>query len=302
MHPRFDVTRYVSSVTGFSVPEVITKMEDEKGLIELVLAVESNNSAAARGGPRGVVGRELMERILAGKVDFGKSFEVDLVIWRKRHHKHPFLTRLGGIPWRDRSLPWPTTESGQNYTFVGQYCLSEMISPVPFTPKSDLILVFSYDENLCSGTVLLEWGNTNLTDPVQEEDCPQPQFSVPQYFAELQRVTVYPDFHQMERVYEEIPKQLERVLGYEPMPQNTLIGTEAFWHQENYCKDTVLCTLSTFDPYDTEWPFSDQQAPLEREISYDQTFDNDKIMPSAVWTMYFQSRNGEDLLAVTERG
>jgi|GEM_PF-6219790 len=309
MHPRFNVARYVARITGIKQQQVSAKMKSEKGLIELILAIEKNGEVsmgrsrgfAEQGGPRSVVARELMGRILKGKVDFGKSVKVDLVVWRKRRHKYPFLTRLGGSPWREKSLPWPKTKSGQDYTFVGQYCLSEMASPLPFKPKGELILIFSSHENVGPDTVHLEWANTTLKRPVEQKDCPPPQFPVPLLFAELRRAKVYPDFYEMEPVYRVIPKPLEGVLGYAPMPESTLIGTHAWWHQSALYEDqTQLCTFSSFNPGANEWPFPDQQAPLPKQGDR-LTLDGDRIAPSFCWTMYILSRDGKELFARSEQ-
>ena len=52
----------------------------------------------------GIVVHELMVRLLKDTIELGRGVPMDYVVWRKTPHEFPWLSRIGGITWRDRSL------------------------------------------------------------------------------------------------------------------------------------------------------------------------------------------------------
>ena len=248
----------------------------------------------------GIVARELMSGLLKTKIEFGRSVPVDYVVWRKTPHELPWLSRIGGIPWRDRSLPWPSSAERGDYTFVGQFCLSEAKDFYSYDLQGDLVLIFFSNNEAMYGEdheVVLEWSTIELATPLTERDCPTPGFPVPQLFSELYRAHEYPDFDDMNTMYDRIPTSLQQRVGWLPQTEFTRLGTEAHWLQ-GYQDAPLLFALGCFSP-DSEWPFPDRKEQLAK-YNWDQWFDGDRIQASGTPMMYIQSPDGRSLIHTTE--
>ncbi len=84
----------------------------------------------------------------------------DVIVWNQSDYRaKPWLTRVGGIPYRDRRAPWPTIE-GRRLKFVAQVCFvdsRDLISQE--IPDVLLIFVDSPKANTFGYTdqVIVEW-------------------------------------------------------------------------------------------------------------------------------------------------
>lgn len=123
----------------------------------------------------------------------GVQTATDLVFWTADIPTAPFLTRTGGIPYRENHLPWPT-KHGIDLTFVGQLCFLDSIDILPTLP-GNLLLIFATDLNAITEGgpddeetgLHLEWVTIeNVKKPVSKADCPA-KFHVPQYSGVLHR-------------------------------------------------------------------------------------------------------------------
>ena len=302
-HPRFDIPKYLSNALSSPLAEVERKMSTGAGIEDLINQIIGDQNGFSDGvsslhnGPMGIVMQELMVTLLKEKIELGRGVPMDYVVWRKTPHEFPWLSRIGGTPWRDRSLPWPRSQQGDDYTFVGQFNLSETTGAYSYDLSGDLVLIFfAFSE---FGDVVLEWSTKELANPLSKQDCPPAGFHVPELFAELHRTLEYPDFDDMNTMYDRIPKSLQQRVGWDPRPEITRIGTtEHHGLQGNLYDAPLLFALGCFSP-DYEWPFPDQKEPL-REYNWDQWFDGDRIMASGSPLMYIQSADGRSLLHTTE--
>ncbi len=82
----------------------------------------------------------IRQRDLAPKARHCKTVPVDLVFWTCRQALNPYLTRVGGTPFRSADKPWPQ-KNGVPLTFIGQLCFIDTKDILPKLP-GDLMLVF----------------------------------------------------------------------------------------------------------------------------------------------------------------
>ena len=305
MHPQFDLSRYLGNLLSKPHATIQSKLMSQDGLTELMIALLGvERHLANLSDPKGIVCREIMGRILAELIDLRRAVPVDYVVWRKKPHDVPWLTRIGGIPWREKSLPWPHSTEKGDYTFVGQFYLKDSPEFFPFDLKGDLALVFFSMNGAMYGEecdVILEWSNKNLEAPCTDDDCPAGKFAVPQLYAELFRGFEYPDFEDYDAFFKCLPRLLQdAVSAWAPLTEFTRTGTEASWLQGNYDyeTETLLCTLGCFNPH-SEWPFPDQKESLGKPGD-DQWFDGDRITASGTPMMYIHTSDGESLSQITE--
>ncbi len=106
------------------------------------------------------------------------STQTDVFVWSPDEPEQPYLTKLGGVPYRSAELHWPEKD-GKPLLFVGQICFND--SKDLFTKKvPSVLLVFcegQHDEYAHLGFesfVKIEAVNDDLDSEqlVKVEDCP----------------------------------------------------------------------------------------------------------------------------------
>ena len=305
-HPRFDIPKYLSNVLSSPLAEVERKMSTSSGIDDLIDQIIGDRTSfcfasldTGHGGPLGIVMQELMVRLLKDKIQLGRGVPMDYLVWRKTPHEFPWLSRIGGMPWRDRSLPWPRSQKGDDYTFVGQFNLSDTTGTYSYDFSGDLVLIFfAFNEAMYGGEgdIILEWSTKELANPLSKQDCPPAGFPVPELFAELHRTLEYPDFNYTPEIFDQIYDLVpaSKRVGWDPVPEITRIGTtEHNGLQGNLDDEPLLFALGCFSPsYD--WPFPDRKEPLQGR-GHDQWFDGDRIIASGGPVMYVQSADGQSL-------
>lgn len=199
---------------------------------------------------------ELVRKQYALSHDLGRAVPVDIVLWSVAPAVKPFLTKLGGVPHRESTRPWPTAE-GKPYTFVAQFCFADSRDIVSRRIPDDVMLIFFKDsESLFDpNEVHIEWSSIELQSPLSADDCPPPSFVVPQLSGHLYRTNEYPESR-------EIFEQAGHYQSYLfPATQSTKIGRETFFIQNDPRgpRNELLCALNSVCP-DTwtpgrKWPF-----------------------------------------------
>src|SRR5262249_19088597 len=93
----------------------------------------------------------------------------------------PFVTKVGGVPYRAAEVPWPAGEDGRPMTFLAQFCFSGSTDLVGELP-GDVLLVFARDDQAYFSSIFgdddglrFEWYPLGLQDfcaPSQVPDTP----------------------------------------------------------------------------------------------------------------------------------
>jgi hypothetical protein len=230
---------------------------------------------------------ELVRERVAKKRNLGRSVPVDTFIWRHGMPDKPYLTKIGGVPHREKSLPWPTDQKGKPYTFVAQFCFLDSRDIVSHKLPGDVMLVFFKDSNSYSGEpddVRIEWASQTLKEPVSKNDCPKPGFPVPELAGEIYRCNEYPDSSE---IFEQEGHNEAYLLA---ASQSTKIGRETFVIQNDPRKrgQEFICALNSVQP-SKKWPFTnmEQFPPSEQKVDEHYGWGLYEMMFGDVGCMYF---------------
>lgn len=230
---------------------------------------------------------ELVRERVRKKHDLGRAVPVDIFIWRHGIPDKPYLTKLGGIPHREKSKPWPTAWDGTPYTFVAQFCFLDSKDIVSTKLPNDIMLVYFQDSESYFGEtqdVWIEWSSQSLQEPMTKDDCPKPGFHVPELAGEIYRCNEYPDSA-------DVFEQEGYYQGYLfARSQSTKIGQETFVIQNDPRENgqEFICALNSVQPSE-EWPFTNMEIlskdPLKDDDRYG--WGSYQMMFGDVGCMYF---------------
>ena len=210
---------------------------------------------------------ELVRERVRKKHDLGRAVPADVFIWRKGAPDKPYLTKLGGVPHREKALQWPTDQKGNPYTFVAQFCFLDSKDIVSGKLPGDVMLVFFKDSESHFGEpedVRIEWSSQSLREAMTKADCPAPRFPVPELAGEIHRCNEYPDSSD---AFDQEGHANSYLFA---TSQSTKIGREASIIQNDPRENgqEFICTLNSIMP-SQEWPFTNMEAlpadPMESE-------------------------------------
>ena len=71
-----------------------------------------------------------------------RSLPTDVFVWGEGEPEKPYLTKIGGLPYLPKELPYPTDANGQPYIFVAQICFVDSKDIVPLSLPGDVLLIF----------------------------------------------------------------------------------------------------------------------------------------------------------------
>jgi hypothetical protein len=201
---------------------------------------------------------ELVRRNYARTKDLGPAVPVDLFLWSVKPVEKPYLTKLGGVPHRESTKPWPTDAGGEPYTFVAQYCFADSRDIVSKKIPGDVMLIFFRDAKSVYDpeAIHVEWSSMELNTPLTAKECPAPSFVVPQLSGHIFRTNEYPESRDV----------FEQEGHYKcylfPTTQASKIGREAFAIQHDVREpgEELLCTLNSLSPSQAKWPYIDLET------------------------------------------
>lgn len=195
--------------------------------------------------------------------DLGPGVPTDLILWGTGEPARPYLTKIGGIPYRPTDEPWPGLDDGDPMTFVAEYCFADSGDILPIAPPGDVMLLFFRDEesNYDVGddeAVTIEWYDLGIPNPVTARRCPKPSFPVPTLYGALHRTKEYPESGDVFRREGHYQHHLFATT------QASRIGGETFSIQGDPRErgERLLCTLNSILPSEGEYPFLNHEKPL----------------------------------------
>lgn len=148
-------------------------------------------------GPGDLVLIEWARREAQRRGSLGPSVPTDVFLWScNQDDKTPWLTRLGGIPWRAKGKPWPRDNDGRPLVFLGQISFVDSKDLLPFPLPGDVALVFgAYHEGhvwLHDGSAL-EWSSLSIDKQAGYGDIPWGCCLPVQYQGVIHRTVQYTD-------------------------------------------------------------------------------------------------------------
>ena len=210
--------------------------------------------------PEDLTKREHKRRLAEAQGDCGPSVPADVFVWASsRLYKKPWLTRIGGGPWRERGKPWPKAANGVPLVFLGQICFADSKDFFPFKLPGEVALIFG---TYSAGWIdideesALEWSPMDLKEP----DEFGASFGTLPFVLQgvLHRTVQYTDHKKADEPFLKAGfKDGAYELG---SIQATAISTHASlpqgWPFEPGDGNTLVATLSSFY-CDGEWPMCD---------------------------------------------
>lgn len=115
------------------------------------------------------VNEQLRAEAYAGGRYGGLRVATDVFVWARGEAPNPAMTKIGGLPYRPRSTPWPLDEQGRPMRFVAQICFADSRDMVGDLP-GDVLLIFGDDDALIAApqSLALEWSRIGISDLVSE--------------------------------------------------------------------------------------------------------------------------------------
>lgn len=196
---------------------------------------------------------ELVRKKYAQSKNLGQPVPVDVFLWSAEPAEKPYLTKLGGVPHRESTKPWPMDPDAKPYTFVAQYCFADSKDIISKKIPGDVMLVFFKDAESVFNpdSIRVEWSSIDLDSPMIADKCPPPSFVVPQLSGHIYRTNEYPESG-------EIFDQEGHGSSYLfPTTQATKIGRVTYYIQGDPRAPgkELICTLNSIHPSRSKWPF-----------------------------------------------
>jgi hypothetical protein len=117
---------------------------------------------------------QLREEALSAE-DQASGVAADVFVWALGEPVAPYLTKLGGVPFRSARKPWPRTPDGRSMGFLAQLSFVDSRDLRPELP-ADVLLVFVDPDNPMSGDAYTtEWVALEETDLVAAREVPEIQ-------------------------------------------------------------------------------------------------------------------------------
>lgn len=98
--------------------------------------------------------RENQLSIVQSELDLGPKIPAHYLLYGQGEPETCEQSRIGGLPYRPRGLPWPLDEQGHPDEFVCQIDFTDSRSLVPELP-GEIMLLFAPEEGM--GPFTLEW-------------------------------------------------------------------------------------------------------------------------------------------------
>jgi hypothetical protein len=92
--------------------------------------------------PADICNNEHLRKAIRDQVDWGRAVPVDIFVFAEGEPPDPFVTKIGGVPYRPSAKAWPVLSDGQLMTFVGQICFADSFDLTGELPGA-VLLVFS---------------------------------------------------------------------------------------------------------------------------------------------------------------
>jgi hypothetical protein len=259
----------------------------------LSLQIAENNLIV---GPLDLVRIEQARALLRESIDFGRAVPTDVFVWCVGESPRREITKIGGVPYRQRHRPWPTTPTGDPMAFIGQWCFADSRDIIGETPD-DVLLVFGRPNwdgiwRTEGGGLTFEWVPLGQSDLIEPAEVPQTGWKILPCYGQIHRTFDYPDVDESESW---LGVELSD-LGGPGLLHATKIGGAAWWEQgDPELPGRLLCILeSVWNMADKPYPFLNHPEVIPWDHSHSGQR-NDALMWGDVGRLYVHL-NGENVL------
>jgi Domain of unknown function (DUF1963) len=293
IHERFDLDRWkaefsLARLRAKARSFVLNRKEQSPSQYSTDEAVERHIRLMEPGGTSitgpsemAVVEQIRQEVFAADPTALEPRLPTDAFVFGRGEPLHRQATKIGGLPYRPRSRPWPHTKGGTPMQFAAQVCFADSYDIVGSLPGDVLLVFFDYDEyysDLDSAALHLEWAKIDGSDLVTEEDIPESEYNYTPYYAQIHRTYDYPDAE---------PRFANYGCSYQlNVIEGTKIGGVPRWVQDDPgLPGRFLCAIGSINPTWYE-PYPFLNAPEPHDESYKQPEKEYDLMWGDVGSLY----------------
>jgi hypothetical protein len=222
---------------------------------------------------------------------WGPAVPVDIFIMAEGEPENRHATKIGGLPYRQAGMDWPTSLDGTPMSFLAQIDFTDSTDLVGELP-GDVLLVFTPDTESCDiETVHFEWQPLGLSDLISGNALPEQVFCHDPCYGHLCRTVSYPEARRNpELAATKYPMcggreiwSSHHLLQY----QATQIGQAPFFiqHGDRDLPGQLLCAISSVQPDQHErYPWVNRPEPLMPKDQW--RYDNKYLMMGDVGCIY----------------
>ncbi len=206
--------------------------------------------------PKGLMQIIQVRESVSKNVPLVETSKSDVFIWASGEPKKPFLTKIGGIPFRPKGMPWPSA-LGKKYSFLFQVYFGDSNDLIDRKLPADVMVVFGNGEEFFAGNdsdLRIEWFHSTKNFPVMSaSELPKPEFYIPTLHGVYCRI---PEFSGDTEKFESNGRNEAYLLS---VCQATKIGKEPFWIQGDSSEngESVFFVFSGPSIRKQEWPLVD---------------------------------------------
>lgn len=137
---------------------------------------------------------ESIRRKIVESIGPQPSMPVDIFLLSLGESPRRDITKIGGVPFRPRSKPWPlTAKHDEPYTFLAQFRFVESRDLFPKLP-GEILLIFGYERTprpYRDDSLVFEWYSADEQDLIDAASMPRPGWDLCQAFGHLYRTREY---------------------------------------------------------------------------------------------------------------
>lgn len=178
--------------------------------------------------------------------DLGTPIPTDVFLWRITPISDGPVTRIGGAPFRNPHVPWPTSANGERLPFLAQISFLDSMDLVPEDLPGEVLCMFGKwtgDAELDTDSLVFEWSSRDGGQTAEYEPVPNWRFCAEGVIC---RTVNYPDLdHLRDELATDPPDSF----------QATQIGGRPQYPQgEPKDGRRAIATFSSFQAAE-QWPF-----------------------------------------------
>jgi hypothetical protein len=140
------------------------------------------------------VNEQLRAEAFAGSRYRGARIATDVFVWARGDPPNPAMTKIGGVPYRSRSAPWPRDREGKPVRFIAQLCFADSRDISGDLP-GDVLLIFGNDDALLAEPerLVFEWSSLGIRNLSVEVPPMATDEILTPYYGVVHRTEDWPD-------------------------------------------------------------------------------------------------------------
>jgi len=207
-----------------------------------ILAPEDRWSAKAAALHRSRLAAYREGELFVRQKEPGNRYTSDVLLAIEGEPLDRFVTKMGGLPYRPASIPWPRIKSGEPRVFLGQICFADSLDLVGELPGDVLLVFTSGEHDHTVGGLHYEWYPLGIEGLVSADAIPDTPW------------WVFPCYMRLSR-----HEETEEDVGWPKWMTGAKIGGRPYWIQEEpYDPGEYLASFASVDelgePDDSDLP------------------------------------------------